>query len=206
VAVIVRLSRFRTTRPAFDAALRAVTLPDLRRQPGILATFAGRQGPEEIGPRLLATLWSSEDAMRAGLGTEAGDTDDLADTTERRVDVLSATVVQLAPVPLPSGIVRLARARLRDIDVATYARLVADELLSMRASGRGPSDLVMATPGAGAFLMLSTWTDWSAVEAATGASVSEPLRTKRLAALEDFEVDHYELLTDLAPGEALTRA
>lgn len=199
MAVIVHLSRFRTTRPAFDAALRASSLPELRRHPGILAAFAGRQGPEEIGPRLLATLWSSEDAMQAALGTEAGDVGDLADSRDRRVEIVSATLVHLAPVPLSTGIVRLARGRLGDTDVATYAELVVKELLDMHASGRGPKDLVMATPGAAAFVMLSTWSDWSALEAATGASLSEPLRTKRLATLEDFEADHYELLTDL-PG------
>lgn len=137
--------------------------------------------------------------MQAALGTEAGDVGDLADSRDRRVEIVSATLVHLAPVPLSTGIVRLARGRLGDTDVATYAELVVKELLDMHASGRGPRDLVMATPGAAAFVMLSTWADWSALEAATGASLSEPLRTKRLATLEDFEADHYELLTDL-PG------
>jgi hypothetical protein len=205
VAAIVRLSRFRTTRPAFDAALRTAVLPDLRRRPGILGVLAGRKGPEEIGPRLLATLWPSDDAMQEALGENADDAG-LAGAIERRIEVLPVTLAHLAPLPLPTGILRVARARLRDTDLSAYAQLVSDELLRLQASGRGPSDLVMAGSHADAFVMVSTWPDWSALEEATGASVSEPLRTKRLAALEGFEADHYELLSELTPDEPLTRA
>ena len=78
--------------------------------------------------------------------------------------------------------------------------LVTRESTRIQADDGGPRDLVMAAAGEDAFVMLSTWPDWSAIEAATGASISEPLRTKRLGALSSFEVAHYELLTDLGSG------
>jgi hypothetical protein len=196
-AVIVRLSRFRTTRPAFDAVLRGTTLPDLRASAGVLGVFAGRQGPEEIGARLLVSIWSSDVAMRGATDRISDDHDSLADTTDRSVESLPAIVVQLAASVLATGILRVSRGGLRDTSLAKYAERVTRELGALQARGGGPADLVMAAIGDQGFVAITTWPDWSAIEAATGASVSEPLRTKRLATLDAFETDHYELVSEM---------
>jgi hypothetical protein len=201
-AVVVRLSRFRTTRPAFDAVLRGSVLPHIRSQPGVLGVFAGRQGPDEVGVRLLASLWSSREAMVETFGDDLADDDGasgpLAATTHRTLELLPVLVVRLSDPPLPTGILRLARGRLGDPDLASYADMVRSDLAGV--ADQGPGDLIMAASGEAAFIMLSTWPDWSAIEAATGASISEPLRTKRMAALSSFEADHFELLTELEPA------
>jgi hypothetical protein len=202
--VFVRLSRFRTTRPAFDAVLRTTVLPRTRARSGNVAVFAGRQGPDEIGARLLASLWipaasSNGPGAPAAAGSEAdaGAEDALDGTAGQSTEVMPVVLLRLAAAPLATGILRVARGHLRDLDVASYAQDVSRDITGIQALSAGPSDLVMATPGEGSFVMLTTWRDWSAIEAATGASISEPLRTKQLPALESFEADHFELLSEL---------
>ena len=92
----------------------------------------------------------------------------------------------------------MSRGRLRVPDVATYAELVSRDLAPYGLGQDGPADLVVAGQGS-SFTMISTWPDWAAIESATGATIAEPLITKRLAGLDSFEVVHYELLTEL-PG------
>lgn len=201
-AVVVRVVTFRTTRPAFDADLRGSILPAIRRRSGAIGVFAGRQGPDEVGVRLLVSLWATSDA-----GGEAATTDDLdassgslAGTTDLRSQVLPVLYRHLARPPLATGILRLARGRLADIDVGTFAQTLSGHMAALRTGGAGPADILMADAGADSFVMLSTWPDWAAIEAATGASISAPLGTKRFAELSEFEVDHFELLTDVAPA------
>jgi hypothetical protein len=200
-AAFVRLSRFRTTRPAFDAVLRGSVLPDIRARPGVLAVFAGRQGPDEIGARVLAVVASREtisDSSSDPAAPAGSEGDPFAETLDRSQEILPALIVRLADQPLSTGILRFAQGRLGDTSLSSYANLVTTESRRIQADGGGPRDLVMAAAGEDAFVMLSTWPDWSAIEAATGASISEPLRTKRLGALSSFEVAHFELLTDRA--------
>ena len=45
-------------------------LPDLRGMPGLVDVFLGRRGPDELGPRLNATVWTSREAMVAGVGED----------------------------------------------------------------------------------------------------------------------------------------
>jgi hypothetical protein len=202
-AVIVRVATFRTTRPGFDAALRAVVMPAIHQRPGAIRVFAGRQGPEEIGARVLVSLWGSSATGRDVSqvdGIDEGVTGPLAETIERDIRVLPILLANLADAPLAAGILRLATGRLADIDVITFAETLSGHLDALRTGGVGPADVIMADAGEDSFVMLSTWPDWAAIEAGTGASVSTPLGTKRFAKLSAFDVDHFELLTDLAPA------
>jgi hypothetical protein len=195
-AVVVRLSRFRASRPGFDAVLRATVLPALRAQGGLSAVFAGRQGPDETGARALVTLWASTSSLHEGPREDVVAPDaPAAEMTDQRVETLPALLVALAATPLTTGILRIARGRLVDTDLASFAELVRRESAGLQAAATG-HDFVMAASGESSFVMISTWADWAAIEAATGASLSEPIHTKRLAALEDFVVEHYELVTE----------
>src|SRR4051794_8129663 len=66
VGPVLRLFRFRSAMPGFDATIRDVLIPDVVRIPGNLAAYAGRIGPDDDGTRLIATVWASHDAMVAG--------------------------------------------------------------------------------------------------------------------------------------------
>ena len=64
---ILRLFHFHPVGAAFDSIMRDVMLPDRRRLPGIVDVFLGRRGPDELGPRMNATVWTSREAMVAGV-------------------------------------------------------------------------------------------------------------------------------------------
>src|SRR4051794_35378497 len=52
VEPVLRLFRFRSAAPGFDATIRDVLIPDVSRLPGNLAAYAGRIGPDDDGVRL----------------------------------------------------------------------------------------------------------------------------------------------------------
>jgi heme-degrading monooxygenase HmoA len=67
-AEVIRLFRFRPVRTAFDSILRDDMIPALLEMDGIVDVYVGRQGPDELGPRVIATIWTSREAMAAGVG------------------------------------------------------------------------------------------------------------------------------------------
>ena len=69
---VLRLLRFRPAKAAFDAVLRAEIVPAIRRLEGLVDVFAGRQGPGDLGPRLMASVWRSPESMLAALGASGG--------------------------------------------------------------------------------------------------------------------------------------
>lgn len=196
---VVGLFRFRTLRPAFDGTLRDSLLPKLASRPGLARLWAGRQGPDEIGVRMLVSLWASEMAAVAALGNDGvralqhGEHE--AETADPQLEILPVVASQGNPEPLITGVLRVARGVLLNGDVRVYAQRVSSDLVAL-PDGQ-PSSLVIADAGQAAFLMISTWPDWTAIEKSTGASIAEPLRTKRLAGVDAFEAVHYELLLDL---------
>jgi hypothetical protein len=64
-------------------------------------------------------------------------------------------------------------------------------------AGGGPLSLCLATPGATSdeFLTVSTWSDWSTIEKATGGDIRKPLATRHPERIVAFEVDFYEAIT-----------
>jgi len=197
-ACVLRLFWCRPLRPPFDEFLRDAVLPDLRSREGIVEAYVARKGPGDLGERLIASLWSSLDAMDEAVGADAEATrfhpQLLAESTDHRLEVLPVSVVVGGEGSPPLGVLRLARGTLRTVDVAGYAAEVQEGVAADRAAGRGPLMLILASPGPGRFVTLSCWTDWAAIEAATGASVHEPVRTQREAEVAAFTADHYELL------------
>ena len=86
---------------------------------------------------------------------------------------------------------------LRDVEPARYAERVIDGFEADRQGGHGPNALVLAQVGEREFVTVTVWSDWQHVEVATGASIRDPIRTKRGADLVSFVAEHYELLVDL---------
>lgn len=195
----MRLFHFHPVRPAFDAVLRDSVLPDLRAMPGATRVWAGRQGPGEVGTRLIVSVWSSLAAMSAALGDDLDDDrllpEHLDETSERRLEVLSLVLMDVGSAAFPTGILRLTRGTLAGSDIADYARLVVNDLTRWRDDGVGPGAVVLASGREQEVVMVSTWPDWAAIERATGASIEEPLRMKR-DRLSGFLAAHYELVDD----------
>ncbi len=198
-AAVVRLFHFQPVRSAFDTVLRDVLLPDLRAMPGATRAWAGRQGPSEVGTRLIVSVWTSRTAMRAALGDDAEDARShpaqLEAITDRRLEVHPLVWMGSAEAPLTTGILRVTRGTLSSGDVATYEELLLHDVAAWRKEGKGPRAVILASRGPREILMISTWPDWAAIEEASGASVEDPLRVKR-DRLREFHVDHYELVDD----------
>lgn len=43
-------------------------IPDLRRLPDLVDVHVGRHGPDELGGRIVASVWANRRSMVAGLG------------------------------------------------------------------------------------------------------------------------------------------
>lgn len=195
---VLRLFLARPVRLAFDAVVREVMIPDLRIQPGVVAVWAARQGPDELGDRALVSLWTSQAAMLAAMGEDLERSrfhpEYLAETVERRLEVLPVLVEMGTERPTRAAILRIARGRLTGVDLATYARDVEAGASRDLERGRGPSALILTADGPDRFMTLSTWSDWDVLAAATGASVERPVRTREQHAIEGFTAVHMELV------------
>lgn len=195
---MLRLFLARPVRVAFDSVIRDVMAPDLRAQPGVEAVWVGRKGPDELGDRAIVSLWTSEAAMRAAMGDSLERSrfhpEHLPETTDRRLEVLPVLVEQGADRPVRATILRVARGHLSGISLVDYARDVRKGARRDLLRGRGPEALILAAAGADRFVTISTWSDWEALAAATGASLDQPVRTREQHIIEGFTADHLELL------------
>jgi hypothetical protein len=65
----------------------------------------------------------------------------------------------------------------------------------------GLVSFVLGHDGVDSFVSASTWTSWSAIEAATGGNTRHPFATRNSRRLVDFRIVHLELLPE-APMRA----
>jgi len=192
---VIRLFTFRPVRPAFDEILRRELIPELRSQPGILECYSGRQGPDELGPRIVATIWRDHAAMVAAVGETLGvfRPDRLAETTDRVLEVMPLRICETFADGEPR-ILRVLRGRVRPGEMDQYEQDVRHGMALDIASATGPAALYLAQDAPDGFLTLSVWHDWRDIERATGGDVHQPRATRRPERLIDFEVDHYEMV------------
>lgn len=200
VTPAIRVVRFRCVRPGLDAALRSELIPSLRLVPGHVGVVAGRQGPDELGSRLLASVWTSADALSAafvpGMGSLAGlpDPDAVADV---ETEDLAVQVLFEAPQGASPGIVRALRGWVRPGQLAAYVEDARRGMQEDVEAGRGPVAFYLATPDSRTdeFLTVSAWSDWGAIERATGGNIQQPLVTRHPERIVAFDVVHYEAIS-----------
>ena len=200
-ARVLRLDSFRPVRPAFDEALRRELMPALAATPGVVDACVARQGPDETGPRLIASVWTSEGAMTSALcdGRELFEPphpETITDSVVRVAPLLVARHYRAGEAP---RIMRVFRGRVRPGELAAYAEDVrlGSEADAQRADG--PVAVYMAgvpEEGPDAFVTLSTWCAWPDIEAATGGDIHRPRATRRPERLRGWEVDHFEVVAE----------
>lgn len=200
---VLRVFRFRPVRPAFDAIVREVMLPDLQRLDGIEAAVVGRRGPGELGERIIATVWRSREAMEAGVGSSFDQPvfhPEYVDETEaKRLDVASIAFCWSPGAETELGVVRLVVGRARDGQRDAYVDQAQSGTQADLDAGRGPRALYLGTLDDDRFATLSLWDEWSTVGEATGGTLTHPEATRHDELLVDWEVDHYEIVPGLAP-------
>src|SRR4051794_15050967 len=154
-------------------------IPELCTRPGIVDVHVGRQGPGQLGRRVVASLWQDEASLRATLGetieTSPFHPEHLRETMDREVATLPVRVHVSSSVPIEPGILRIVHGRVRAGEVAAYAGEVQAGTDSDIEEGGGPSLLVLADAGDDAFVTFSVWPHWAAIERATGSDVRQPL-------------------------------
>jgi hypothetical protein len=204
---VLRLFRFRPVRKGFDAILRDELIPDLFAFPGLIDVYVGRHGPDEMGERLVASVWESRGAMTGAVG----DTFDqpvfhpehLGETTERELEIHGLDVAlrfdegQGAASPA-TGILRLVRGQVRPGELEGYRDEVRLGTVADADAGHGPIALYMATEAPDRFVSLSAWSDWSALETATGGDTDHPIATRHAERILRWDAVHYEVLPNMA--------
>ncbi|HSS34818.1 MAG TPA: hypothetical protein VLR93_00975 [Patescibacteria group bacterium] len=202
-AEVIRLFRFRPVRTAFDSILRDDMIPALHEMDGIVDLYVGRQGPDELGPRVIATIWTSRDAMAAGVG-ESFDRpifrpEYLAETVDRSLEFLPLDIgLRFERADRP-GVVRLFEGQVRPGELDAYVDDARAGTLLDAAAGSGPMALYLARRTADAFVTLSVWPDWSTLQDATGGDVERPIATRHAHRLVAWHAEHYESIPGLTP-------
>jgi heme-degrading monooxygenase HmoA len=198
VVPVLRLFRFRSAAPGFDAKIRDVLIPDVVRLPGNLAAYAGRIGPDDDGKRLIATVWESRAAMAAsvGEGFEAPvfHPELLAGSMDRDLDVLEMACVLPPDRYADAGIVRLVTGQTRPGEIGAYVGAAGAGAASDRDAGVGPVALYLAIREPDRFATLSLWDSWDHLEQATGADTRVVGRTRHDELLDHWEAEHYEAI------------
>lgn len=185
-----------------DAALRDTVAPSLAALPGLAHVYAGRRGPDEIGERLIASVWESRAALAAALGNAAEAAPGSAELAPHVVDPLVEVLpiaVELAfdQVAVP-GILRVfrgeVRAGLRDEYVADVRTGTEADV----AAGAGPLALFLGLTEPNGFVTVSVWTDWDVIEVATGGNLRRPVATRHANRLAGGSASHYEIVPQAA--------
>jgi hypothetical protein len=194
-AAVIRIFQFRAARRGFDETVRKVLLPDLRAFPGVVDVICGRRGPDESGPRILVTTWSSMDAMVDSVG------DRLGVFHPELMDHSTDQVLEFFPVrlggPVHDGsarLLRILRGTVRPSELGAYIDDVRAGVDEDTAGGAAPTVIYLAETGPDSFLTVSAWCTWDDVERATGGDVHRPVATRKPQRLVDWDVEYYEIV------------
>lgn len=196
-APVIRILRFRPAGVGFDGVLRAA-LPALRASAGFLDVAAGRHGPDELGPRIVASVWVSTEAMDAAVRSHPGSAALAApaDAMDVTVESFALDVAFQAEPPRTPRVVRAFAGQVRPGTLAAYVDAARAGTLVDDAAGRGPCALYLAglPSDPDRFVTISTWSDWAAIGAATGGDIRRPVATRHPELLASWEATHFESL------------
>lgn len=202
----IRLFRFRPLRLAFDAVVRDELVPELARQPGVIAVHAGRQGPGDLGPRLVVSIWNSRSTMEATMGedieTPAFHPEYQREIVERDVIWLPLRFAHRATDEAPIGVLRLVTGTVRAGHLDDYAHAAITGTAHDLDAGHGPLAIYLATRAPDEFLTFSAWRDWDTLQESTGSGIRQPMATRHAELLMDWSAAHYEAIPNVVatPG------
>jgi hypothetical protein len=197
---VIRLFRFRPVHVEFDHVLRTEMLPDLRSLAGLVDVRVGRHGPEDLGGRIVVSVWANHESMVAGVGESMTQPifhpERLAETTDRILEVHRLEVAFRFDLATAPTILRVFRGRVRPGELELYVEDARAGTLADAAADRGPNALYLAAIPPDRFLTVSLWPSWTAVEAATGGDVHRPIVTRDPRRIVEMDVAHYEVVPD----------
>ncbi len=192
---VIRLFSFRAAQLGFDRVLRTELIPELLSKPGILDCYVGRQGPDGLGPRIVATVWESREAMVDGVSDRLGvfHPEYVDATTDQALDILELRVIWRRDHD-PARILRVLRGEVRSGELAAYVLDVEHGVELDAINERGPTALYLGEAGPDRFVTVSNWREWSDIERATGGNIARPRATRHPERLIAWDVEHYEIV------------
>ena len=193
--------------PVTDAALRDDIIPQMSRLDGVRHCLAGRRGLADGEVRVIASVWASAPAAAEPeaqlIGAAARDLQPLLDRA--RVEVHPIEVQARFQRDEPARILRVFRGHVGPGEMDAYLAEARKGMLGDAAINSGLIAFYLGTLRPDAFLTVSAWTSWSAIELATGGDVRRPFVTRNSARLVGFEIVHFEILGE-GLGEGLDAA
>jgi hypothetical protein len=205
---VIRLFKFRPVRAAFDLILRDKMVPALLQLPGLSELYVGRQGPEELGPRLIGTVWESRESMASAVGESLDHPiflpEYLHETTDRELEFFPLAFGYRFDRLEPPGVLRLVNGQVQAGGLDRYVDQARAGTLADADQGKGPMALYLAPRAADRFVTLSVWSDWASLQEATGGEVNRPIATRHAQLLEAWQAEHYEAIPGLGePARAI---
>lgn len=193
---VLRIVQFCPRRVEVDDAMRRQLGPALRAEAGLTDVIAGRHGPDELGLRIVVSVWTgvANDEMPDHLAL--GDVAALLDVTDVRPECLDVRVEFRDPRDHTARLLRVFRGEVRAGELDQYVGEAEAGTRADAAAGRGPIALFLATEPAAPdrFVTVSTWPDWTTVEAATGGDVRRPIATRHPERLIAADATHFEVI------------
>jgi hypothetical protein len=193
---VIRLFRFRPVRPGFDEILRTDLIPDLCVQTGMLGCWSARQGPDELGPRVVVSVWDGASSAGPTLdpASDRFDRRYRDETTDWASELHPVRMFARFPVDGESRILRVFRGRVRPGELDAYEQEMRVGMEADANGTSGPAAICLAETGPDAFLTVSAWRDWPDIEASTGGDTRRPRATRRPDRLVDWDVSHFEIV------------
>jgi hypothetical protein len=205
---VLRLFRFRATAPSavIDSTLRDSLVPGMRENEGLVDLFVGRQGTNDANRRVIATVWESASMLAEALDDPSG-----GDRLESALSSMTAEAdVRTMPIaisiavpspPEPPHVLRVFEGEVRKGEMEAYLAEARGGTFEDLAAEHGPSALYLAVASETRFATISTWTDWTRIEAATGGNIRRPIATRHARLLVAGGASHYEILPGTAPRD-----
>ena len=189
--------QFLPRRVGIDDAMRRQLAPALRAEAGLMEVIAGRHGPDELGPRIVATVWSS--GAVSDVPDRTTTLDDLAkslDVTDVRAEHLVVRAEIHDARDRSARLLRVFRGQVRPGELDRYVDEAEAGTWADVAAGRGPIALFLGTEPSSPdrFVTVSTWPDWATVGAATGGDVRRPIATRHPERLLAADATHFEVV------------
>ena len=193
---VLRIFRCRPLKLGFDRTLRDVLVPDLLAHEAVADVIVGRRGPDEIGERIVASVWESEQAMVDAMGPEieasAFHPEYLAETRDRTLEVVPLAVHLRWPD-------HDRRRRSSGCRTGGWSQAGSNAYVEAAHNGAegdherlGSAAFYLGTAGPVDFVTLSVWPSWTEIAAATGADIHRPIATRHGDLIETFRAEHFE--------------
>ena len=187
-----------TAESAFDAGLRDRVVPRLVDDDAVVDVWVGRRGSREDRTRVLASTWRTDPEAEPDSPPDVTVLRSLGD------DVVVIDRVEQVPLSVharferaePTRILRVFHGQVLPGELETYVELARAGMLADAEAYDGLIAFALGVRGSDAFITVSVWTGWPAIEAATGGNTRQPFMTRNAQLLSEFTVAHYEVLPD----------